>query len=317
MAFVILSRRNLTRSKTRTVSLAFFGSLMGLVLLVTLALGLFLGSKMSRWAAFPDLAPVSARQAQQVSQTSPDPSPALVEHIGELSARMVQLELEASGLAERLDVVKKFEQRMRMDRPVPLGPAAKTPPASGGPLFEPLPSVVGADRDTPKQTSGSALTDIAHHIEQISRLLTRLDRRIVEVSLAYMSFPGRLPVLHGIKTSGFGNRKDPFNTRLAFHSGVDFAAPVGTPVRASAGGKVVFSGTLGSYGKVVEIDHGAGLVTRYAHLSKIVVKKHQIVEPEQLIARMGSTGRSTGSHLHFEILKDGHFVDPALYLKRF
>jgi len=317
MAFVILSRRHLTRSKTHTISLEFFGSLMVLALLAVLGLGLFIGNRMHRSVDSFEAAPAFASSTQQESQASQDSSPDLVERIGELSARMVQLELEASGLAERLGVVKKFEQRMQMDRPVPLGPVAKTPPASGGPWLEPLASAAESVRDEPQQTPHAALTGIAHHIDRISRLLSRLDRRAVEVSLAHMSFPGRLPVLKGIRTSGFGNRKDPFNRRPAFHSGVDFAAPIGTPVRASAGGKVIFSGVLGSYGNVVEIDHGAGLVTRYAHLSQLMVRKHQVVAPEQLIAKMGSTGRSTGSHLHFEILQDGHFVDPALYLKRF
>jgi len=140
-----------------------------------------------------------------------------------------------------------------------------------------------------------------------------------QVTLAHMSFPGRRPVGADASwvSSTFGNRRDPFNTRMAFHSGVDFAANRGTPVYASAGGKVIFAGNRPAYGRTVEIDHGNGMVTRYAHTHKILVKKDQVVLPGQVIAQVGSSGRSTGTHLHFEIIKDGYFVDPSPWLARF
>jgi len=316
MAFVILSRRNLSSSTARTLSLEAFIGLITLAMLIVLGLGLLIGSRAHRLTDDSGTASPRSLSEPKEPQEPQNYSQVLVDRIGELSARMVQLELEASGLAERLDAVKEFAQRMQEGR-VPLGPIAKTPPASGGPLLEPLINRHRLESDASRQTLDVTLRDLAHQADSVSRLLTGLDRSAAEVSLAHMAFPGRSPVKKGIRTSGFGNRKDPFNRKPAFHSGVDFAAPVGTPVHASAGGKVVFSGIIGSYGQVVEIDHGAGLVTRYAHLSKRLVKKNQIVTPGFLIAKMGSTGRSTGSHLHFEILKDGHFVDPSLYLKKF
>lgn len=115
-------------------------------------------------------------------------------------------------------------------------------------------------------------------------------------------------------SSNFGNRKDPFTGRRAFHSGADFPAPSGTPVLAAGNGKVSFVGKRSGYGNVVEITHEAGLVTRYAHLSAFLVKEGQTVSTGVPIARVGSTGRSTGPHLHFEVRRKDSAVDPARYL---
>ena len=111
-----------------------------------------------------------------------------------------------------------------------------------------------------------------------------------------------------------GNRVDPFVHRHAFHAGVDFAAERGTPIRSSAGGTVAFAGFRPDYGWLVEIAHGNGLTTRYAHASKLLVKVGAVVFPGEPIAIVGSTGRSTGPHLHFEVLRRGSHVDPRLYL---
>ena len=100
------------------------------------------------------------------------------------------------------------------------------------------------------------------------------------------------------------------------HNGLDIAVPVGTPVKAAEGGKVVFSGDAGTYGKFVKIDHGNGIVTAYAHLSEINVKKGQIVEANSQIALSGNTGRSTGPHLHFEIVQNGVPLNPKPYIKK-
>lgn len=115
-------------------------------------------------------------------------------------------------------------------------------------------------------------------------------------------------------SSTFGNRRDPFTGRLAFHSGLDFAAPQGTTVLSAGYGKVSFVGQMSGYGNMVEITHGGGLVTRYGHLSAFLVKEGQVVSTGSPIARVGSTGRSTGPHLHFEIRRSDNAVDPAKYL---
>jgi len=115
-------------------------------------------------------------------------------------------------------------------------------------------------------------------------------------------------------SSNFGNRKDPFTKGKAFHSGIDFPAPSGTVVLSAGYGKVTFVGKKSGYGNVVEVTHGAGLVTRYAHLSGFIAKEGQTVQTGTPIARVGSTGRSTGPHLHFEVRRKDQAVDPGRYL---
>ncbi|MEZ5449725.1 MAG: M23 family metallopeptidase [Thiolinea sp.] len=127
--------------------------------------------------------------------------------------------------------------------------------------------------------------------------------------------PSHAPVNKGYVSSPFGSRRDPFNGRLRSHQGIDFAGPQGTEIHAVAGGVVSFVGRKGGYGIAMEIDHGDGLVSRYAHLSKTLVEQGQVISKAEKIALMGSTGRSTGPHLHLEIMKDGERVDPQLYLE--
>jgi murein DD-endopeptidase MepM/ murein hydrolase activator NlpD len=128
--------------------------------------------------------------------------------------------------------------------------------------------------------------------------------------------PYRKPVVGEVEfTSGFGVRSDPFLGRPAMHTGLDFRAQMGDPVRATANGKVVSSGWAGGYGRMVEIDHGNGLSTRYGHLSEISVKVGDIIKIGQVIGAVGSTGRSTGPHLHYETRIDGDAVDPQKFLR--
>ncbi|HET6838677.1 MAG TPA: peptidoglycan DD-metalloendopeptidase family protein [Bradyrhizobium sp.] len=128
--------------------------------------------------------------------------------------------------------------------------------------------------------------------------------------------PYRKPVIGEVEfTSGFGVRSDPFLGRPAMHTGLDFRAGTGDPVRATANGKVVSSGWAGGYGRMVEIDHGNGLSTRYGHLSEIDVKVGDQIKIGQVIGEVGSTGRSTGPHLHYETRIDGEAVDPQKFLR--
>ncbi len=128
--------------------------------------------------------------------------------------------------------------------------------------------------------------------------------------------PYRKPVIGEVEfTSGFGVRSDPFLGRPAMHTGLDFRAATGDPVRATANGKVVSSGWAGGYGRMVEIDHGNGLSTRYGHLSEIGVKVGDTIKIGQVIGAVGSTGRSTGPHLHYETRIDGEAVDPQKFLR--
>lgn len=118
-----------------------------------------------------------------------------------------------------------------------------------------------------------------------------------------------------METSSYGYRRDPFNGMLAFHSGLDFRGTYGQSILAAAPGRVSYVGPRQGYGNVVEVDHGKGLMTRYAHLSGYSVREGQDVKRGEAIARMGSTGRSTGTHLHFEVRVNGAAVNPRPFLE--
>jgi murein DD-endopeptidase MepM/ murein hydrolase activator NlpD len=169
--------------------------------------------------------------------------------------------------------------------------------AEGGPL---LPPVDGAE--------GTSLIDDANAVAEA------LDRYKAASDAAAVA-PVHKPIVSIKRVSSiFGNRKDPFTGRLAFHSGIDFAAAQGTTVFSAGAGTVSFVGQISGYGNVVEVTHEGGLVTRYGHLSAFLVKEGDVVSTGDPIARVGSTGRSTGPHLHFEVRTDDTAVDPARYL---
>jgi murein DD-endopeptidase MepM/ murein hydrolase activator NlpD len=247
----------------------------------------------------------------------------LIDRFGELAGRMIQLEAEAMHLADRIGAIQEFESRINADEldDESKGRIARTPPGapSGGPLLRSIDEGSRSLEAAPVQADrlDDELSRMEGDIERLAEVLAGLDRIATGYNLAHLSFPGRHPVPETPATSGFGNRLDPFTKRRAFHSGVDYPAPPGTPIHASAGGRVIFAGSRPQYGRTVEIAHGAGLVTRYAHASELLVTEGQVVMPSEPIALIGSTGRSTGPHLHFEILRDGRFVDPSTYLARF
>jgi murein DD-endopeptidase MepM/ murein hydrolase activator NlpD len=135
------------------------------------------------------------------------------------------------------------------------------------------------------------------------------------LSQALSKVPIGRPVAQVEKTSSFGFRTDPFTGRLAFHPGQDFRGAYRTPVHVTASGVVAFTGQRTGYGNTVEVDHGHGLRTRYAHLAAIMVRPGQVVTVGQQIGAMGSTGRSTGVHLHYEVWQDGRLQDPDRFLK--
>ena len=147
-------------------------------------------------------------------------------------------------------------------------------------------------------------------------IYNKMEAMLLKQSVLKETLPTLYPIDFPYESSSYGWRMDPFLGKRAFHQGVDFSAPEGEPIYATAGGIVERAHKWGRYGNLITINHGGGLETRYAHLSKILVKKGQIVNKQDLIGLVGNTGRSTGPHLHYEIRLNDHSLDPKQYLKR-
>jgi murein DD-endopeptidase MepM/ murein hydrolase activator NlpD len=141
-----------------------------------------------------------------------------------------------------------------------------------------------------------------------------LEAQLFEQAVKKKLIPTMMPVSAPFNASGFGQRVDPFTGQLAMHEGIDFLADLGSPIVAAAGGVVVFSGIHPQYGYMIDIDHGNDLVTRYAHCSKLLVREGDIVHRGRKIGEVGSTGRSTGPHLHFEVRFRGAAQNPGKFL---
>lgn len=159
---------------------------------------------------------------------------------------------------------------------------------------------------------GSSKKDVRDpRFTKLAMSLGRMDA--MERALA--AIPTSMPAAVMMMSSGFGYRSDPFTGAGAMHNGLDFKGPIGTPILAAADGRITFAGSQGGYGNTIEITHANGLVTRYAHLSGFNVRHGQKVARGAQIARMGSTGRSTGSHLHFEVRLNGQAINPRKFLE--
>jgi murein DD-endopeptidase MepM/ murein hydrolase activator NlpD len=213
-----------------------------------------------------------------------------------MQARLLRME----ALGERLTEVASLDKsEFRFDEPPPVG----------GPE--------GADFGSEQPfLYVTAVEDLARQIEireqELEVLQSLLSNRRFQSEVA---LAGR-PVEKGWLSSGFGRRVDPFSGRMAWHAGVDFAGPKGGHVVAVAAGIVTFAGMRGGFGKLVEINHGGGYVTRYAHHSEILVQVGDVVKKGEPIARIGQSGRATGPHVHFEVLRNGRPIDPRRYIAR-
>jgi len=320
VAFVILSTGALTNSKLHTIGTRSLVLCIGLLMLLMLGAGLALGYRMAQ----PDSSTMQSHGTGLLRLDQPD-GRVLVERVGALSGRLNRLESEAAILAKRVGVVQEFEARIggHSTPPQPAGPAgASTTPRdpgavpSGGPLIPVAGLAAAGAVDAQQNDYGTGLTALELELDRLEAALALMADANNERNLEYMAFPSRLPLLGHPINSGFGVRRDPMTGRPARHTGLDIAAPFGTPIRASAGGKVRSAGYRGPYGNVVEIDHGNGLTTRYAHASRLYVRAGELVMPQQKIAAVGSTGRSTGPHLHFEVIRNGVQVEPRNYLAR-
>ncbi len=186
----------------------------------------------------------------------------------------------------------------------------------GGPSFGRVESLSLLDPDT--RARMSFLSEDVEKLTRQARLQRQSYEEIIEKLTAQEELlcatPSLRPVPSGFVSSRFGRRMDPFTGRTSWHRGVDYSARLGTPIFATADGVVVFSGKWYQFGWTVEISHGRGFVTRYAHCSKLLVKKGKRVKRGDVIARVGSSGRSTATHLHYEVIKDGKKKNPLAYV---
>ena len=217
---------------------------------------------------------------------------AMAKRLGEMQAKVMQLE----ALSERVSGLAG----------VPSGDL-KNIAGSGGVLIS-GPSLSMLQLQT-------LLTDLDRLTDQRADLMTVMESQLFDQKIRKSMIPTQEPVVGGLVSSPFGWRIDPLNGHSALHTGLDFAADTGTFIVAAAGGIVVTQEYQLAYGNVLEVDHGNNLVTRYAHASRTLVKKGDLVKRGQKIAEVGSTGRSTGPHLHFEVLVDGTYQDPQKFLR--
>ncbi len=216
-----------------------------------------------------------------------------------LKERIDYLGREISLLRERMDSIFEINNQLRLAMGLPEVPEDIKYMGMGG--------YIG--RDTVK----TSLEAVRNLVEMEYRDLQNLRKMVQEKQEELRYTPSILPS-YGYMTSGFGYRRDPFTGRIKFHEGLDISAPTGTPVYAPADGVVTFVGMRNGYGLTVEIKHGDRYITRYAHLSESLVRVGQRVQRGDMIARVGNSGRSTGPHLHYEVLKDGVPVNPKKFI---
>ena len=239
----------------------------------------------------------------------------MARRVGEMQAKLIRLESvgeRVSGLAglKAEDLKAKDEA----GHPSSLGNTGGGAPArqrAGGPQGGPYVPL----QSPSMETLLGVVAKLDAEAEMKTDVFTYIESRLTERRLQQLTVPSIAPV-NGPIGSSFGFRHDPFTGRAALHTGLDFPADTGTPIHAAAGGVVLSTELQGAYGQMVELDHGNGLVTRYAHTSKMLVRPGEVVKRGQQIALVGSTGRSTGPHLHFEVMLDGVHQNPARFLAR-
>lgn len=219
---------------------------------------------------------------------------ALALQLGQIQARLMRLDALSERLTELAGVKDKDIRAMQI-------------PGQGGPMV--------LERNLTANELSRQIADLTQQVEQRNDHLGVLEAMLLQQNLTKSTIPSGSPVNAGYNSSSFGWRVDPFTGHMAMHEGLDFMAEVGTPIYAAANGIVAQAENTPDYGNIVKVDHGSGLETRYAHALRLLVKVGDRVEKGQVIAEVGSTGRSTGAHLHFEVRLNGVALDPRKYLQ--
>jgi murein DD-endopeptidase MepM/ murein hydrolase activator NlpD len=304
MNVIFLSRREgrarqLNLSHPLTLSLA--GALALALLGSAFAVGLHLGRGTHERMLLGDttrLGGLISEQKQQIADLRQQLQlrvDAMAMRLGEMNAHVIRIDALGKRLTEMADI---DSHEFNFDRD----------PPTGGPEGE------GVSAQIP-DLSGQ-LAQLEQRVDQRESQLSALENVILARELKAEIHPEGRPVASGFISSYFGERADPFDGRETFHKGVDFAGTLGSPVMAVAAGVVTWVGERSGFGKLVEINHGDGYLTRYAHNERTLVSVGQTVKRGETVALMGSTGHSTGPHVHFEVVRNGRQVDPLSFIGR-
>jgi murein DD-endopeptidase MepM/ murein hydrolase activator NlpD len=235
-------------------------------------------------------------EIEALQQRSATESQAVGRQLAAMQARLLRMEALGSRVTE---IAKLDGGEFSFDEPTPVG----------GPTMAVQSPIAWSELQ-------SSLTDLSMQLRNRESELEVLDSLLRNQEFQQTTAVSGRPVTWGWVSSPFGKRVDPFSGQNAWHAGVDFAGRRGSDVIAVASGVVTFAGRRAGYGKLIEINHGDGYVTRYGHHESLRVATGDIVKKGQAIATMGSSGRSTGPHVHFEVLKNGKPVDPRRYIAR-
>lgn len=279
-------------SGTRLVVVGFAAALTLMLVAAALYHWVFLKGAREGWPVIGSLVKLVVKdEFEQRDRFMRENLEVMAKRLGEMQAKMMQLE----ALGERVSGLAGVSP-----------PETKSTMGSGGVLI--------AGRSLSMEELQSVLADLDKLTDQKVDLMTVVESRLFDQKVKKMMVPTQQPVAGGILGSSFGWRIDPLNGRSALHTGLDFPSDPGTPILAAAGGVVLTQEYHPAYGNMIEIDHGNELMTRYAHASRVFVKKGDLIKRGQKIAEVGNTGRSTGPHLHFEVLVQGVFQDPQKFL---
>jgi len=304
----------LLRPRAAPLTLTVSHMLLGLAgLAVAVALSAYLIIYLARHTGLPFLGDVAASSTDDAGKKDKyvkENLAAIAARVGELQARLMRLDAvgeRVQGLAGVKPEEFKFKSAPAANSNSN-GTSAPVQPAQAPHPDEKVPP------DLSMESMQHQLDDLAVDIEHRSDYMNVVETTLMTYNVKSRLLPTVQPVNVAYNASGFGWRTDPFTGRSAFHEGIDFPSPIGTPIVAAAGGVVIAAEYHHEYGNMLEIDHGNDIVTRYAHTSKILVNVGDIVRRGQHVADIGSTGRSTGAHLHFEVLVKGMQQDPHKFL---
>lgn len=292
-------------AKPKTLSTFQMVSFVVALLLVSITLtALFLTEKNKiQQQVVSVMSPAQLEKSMNSSQMHLD---AYAKQIGELQARIMRLDAQNQRLVKLAgvdDVQKKNTKVAELESVKDIFSVNV-----GGPLVNATPMTEVDLQD--------AITKLVSAVGNRDEYMSSVEADVLQNSVLKDMLPNSKPISAAFRSSSYGWRVDPFRGTRAFHEGLDFTARTGTPIRAAADGIVTTSARTSAYGNLIKLNHGAGLETRYAHASKLLVKKGERVVKGQKIALVGSTGRSTGPHLHYEIRLNGHPLDPRKYLNK-